>query len=171
MKPYVFLLISVLALLGIILAAALFQPIEGLTGINHPEFPNMKVAPDTVGMHGHTKWMSFGIAMFLIALFVMVLYIGSLRKSKVTGLAKWIYVFGIAYSCLFALTIFSNWNYISSTENTFWGQMPRPTAWMIYALWLCPMIVVIGYVIGFEKWVISSEEEKELMEWLNENRA
>jgi len=152
--PFKILLVTVLLMLGLLAAMAFMEPINGLTGIGHPEYAYMKIGPDTVGMHSHTKWMSFGFAMVLIGMFVTLLNIGSRRNEKQTGLAKWIYAFGIVYTLIFIGMITSNWNYVASDSNTFWGQMPRPTAWMIYAVWLSPLIVALSYVFTFEKNVI-----------------
>ena len=84
-------------------------------------------------------------------------------------MTKGLLIFGVVYLALFSCMIFSNWSYVHDQNHTFFWDMPRPTAWMIYAVWLSPLIVTAIYVVNFERWVISPEEEEELMAFLDQH--
>lgn len=166
MNPYKSLLTILVLMLSLIIMSGIIMPMEGLTGANHPEFPGMKVSPFNTDQYAHTKWMGYALAILLIALFVNILYVGSLKKGRDKGMGKYIFLFGIVYTVVFSMMIFSNWVYVSNPSIPFFGQMPRPTAWMIYVVWLSPLILTFAYVFGFDRWIISREEEEELVEWL-----
>lgn len=168
-KPFIALMVILLFLLCIIGVAGLYQPISGLTGAAHPTFEGMKVSPDNTDMHVHTQWLGYLFALGLIAMFTVILIIGSMRNGQFTGLYKGLIVFGLVYACIFSLMILSNWSYVGSDSNTFFWQMPRPTAWMIYLVWLSPLMVTALYVFNFERWIISPEDEADLKEFLNQN--
>jgi len=169
MKPFIAFLIAICTLILIIFLAYSISPIEGLTGAAHPEFPGMKVSPYNTDLFSHTKWLGYSFALGIIWLFISILIIGSRKKGQTTGMSKWIGVFGILYSIVFSLMIFSNWAYVNESNASFFGQMPRPTAWMIYVVWLSPLFLTLLYVFKFEDWVISPEEEAELKEYLKIN--
>ena len=166
MKPFFAFLIAICTLILIILLTYIISPIEGLTGVAHPEFPGMKVSPKNTDLYFHTRWLGYSFAMGIIWLFVSILIIGSRKNGQTTGMSKSIGVFGVFYSIVFSLMIFSNWTYVNETSTTFVGQMPKPTAWMIYVVWLSPLFLTLLYVFKFEDWVISPKEENELEEYL-----
>ena len=168
MRPYVVLLSILITLLLIIGVAQVYEPLSGLTGANHPNFKGMKVSPDNTDLHNHTKWMGYLFAMGLIAMFTTILIIGSRRASKNTGMFKGLVVFGIVYAFLFTMMILANWSYVNDPNHSFFWQMPKPTAWMIYVVWLSPLIVAALYVFNFERWVISPEDEAEIKNYLEQ---
>ncbi|MEE9373534.1 MAG: hypothetical protein V3V00_10830 [Saprospiraceae bacterium] len=166
MKPFVLLLGILTILLVIIGIAQFYNPIPDLTGVPHPKFKGMKISPSNTDMYTHTKWLGYFFAVGLIAMFTTILIIGSRRAEKNTGMIRGILVFGIIYTILFSIMIYSNWAYVYDSDHTFFGQMPRPTAWVIYVIWLTPLIVTGLYVFNFNRWVISKEEERELKKWI-----
>lgn len=169
MKPFITLLGILLFLLLLIGVASFYQPIPGLTGSPHPDFAGMKISPDNTDLYSHSKWIGYLFAMGLIAMFVTILIIGSRRNGKLTGMTKGLVIFGVIYAIVFSMMIFSNWSYVNDTNHQFFWQMPKPTAWMIYGVWLSPLVVTAIYVLNFERWVISPEDEKELKAFLSKD--
>ena len=39
---------------------------------------------------------------------------------------------------------------------------PAPTAWMLFALWPCPLLFTAYYVVGFDRWIATPEDLAEL---------
>lgn len=169
MKAYYILLATVLGLLFIIVLAFVISPVDGLTGVAHPDIPNMKISPHNVDEYSHTRWLGYAFALILIVMFITLLYIGSLKNESSTGMARWVIIFGVIYTVVFSAMVFSNWSYVASPVDTFIGQMPKPTAWMIYIVWLSPMFMALVYIFNFDRWVISDKEVEELSEFLKSN--
>jgi hypothetical protein len=48
---------------------------------------------------------------------------------------------------------------------------PAPTAWMLFALWPCPLIFTVYYVVGFDRWIATPEDLAELDRTLERLRA
>ena len=48
---------------------------------------------------------------------------------------------------------------------------PAPTAWMLFALWPCPLIFTVYYVVGFDRWIATPEDLAELDRTLDRLRA
>jgi len=166
MKPFYALLFSLIFLLLLIFLALIISPLDGVTGSPHPDFKGMMISAGNTDQQVHTKWLGYLFALGVLAVFMSVLFIANRKYGKVTGMGKWLGIFAILYTFVFSLMIFSNWDYVNSSDNRFIGQMPKPTAWMIYVIWLFPFFITIVYVLKFNDWVISPEEEKELSDFL-----
>ena len=166
MKPFYAFLASLIFLLIIIIIAQFFDPIQGVTGIPHPDIKGMMISPSNTDQFEHTRWLGYLWALGIISVFGSIFFIGNRKKGKVTSIGKWLYIFTITYAIIFTFMIFSNWKYVQNTENIFVSQMPIPTAWMIYGVWFFPLFITLLYMLKFEEWVISSEEEEELADFL-----
>ena len=171
MKLFTNLLVVLLSLLLIIILAAWIDPIEATTGIPHPEYNGMFVAPDTIDQHSHTKWLGYLFGLGILALFTLMLLIGNRKRGKVTTIGRWIVGGMILYVIAYTFMVLSNWNYLSEEVDSFIGSMPAPTAWMIYVVWFIPLVITISYILKFEEAIISEEEIEAFHEFLKENQT
>ena len=168
MKLFYLLLAVLIFLLGIILLAGLVDPINHLTGVPHPDYKGMLIAPETTDHHNHTKWLGYLFGCGVLGLFLVMLLIGNRKKGKITSIGSWIMVGMFFYFIGFSLMVFSNWGYVHSESNEFVFQMPKPTAWMIYVVWFIPLIITISYIVRFEDSIISHDEIVAFQEFLKE---
>lgn len=168
MRLFYLLLIVLVFLLGIILLAGIINPVEHLTGVPHPEFQGMLIAPDTTDHYSHTKWLGYLFGCGVLLLFLVMLLIGNRKKGKIASIGPWIIGGMFFYFVGFSLMVFSNWTYVHNVTNEFIFQMPKPTAWMIYVVWFVPLIITISYIVKFEDSIISKDEITAFQEFLRE---
>ena len=166
MKPFYVLLALFTFLLVLVGVAQFYNPLPGLTGVPHPEIKGMMISSGNTDQFEHLRWLGYFFALGVVGVFGCIYFIGNLKKGQITGIGKWLIAFTICFALIFTVMIFSNWNYVQNADNQFFAQMPIPTAWMIYAVWLFPYFITILYMWKFEEWVISPEEEAELAEFL-----
>ena len=170
MKLFYLLLCVLLFLLSIILLAGLIAPIPAATGIPHPEFSGMYIAPNNIDQVTHTRWLGYLFGLGILGLFTAMLFIGNLKAGKITTIGKWLGMAMIVYMIVFSFMVFSNWTYVNQVEHSFFDFMPIPTAWMIYAVWFAPLIITIAYITKFEEAIISDQEIEAFHKFLDQHR-
>ena len=171
MRLFSALLIVLLGLLLLIALAGCINPVDGTTGIPHPEYKGMFIAPDTIDQHEHTKWFGFLFGLAILCLFTLMMLIGNRKKGTVTSIGRWIISGMIIYAIAFAFMVISNWNYMNEEVHSFMASMPAPTAWMIYIVWFVPLVITLSYIIKFEEAIISDEEIESFQQFLKDHNS
>ena len=169
------LLAVLVSLLLIILLAAVMPEVQDATGVPHPDHYNhetnkgMSVSKANINQVPHTRWLGYLFGLGVIGLFASFIFIGSRKKGRLTGISKWLTIgFGV-YILAYTGMCVTHWNYTNTGEANFFIWMPTTTAWMIYGVWFVPLIITVAYVIGFERWIISPEEEADLHSFLQQH--
>ncbi len=160
-----------LSILAVIIVAAISPETPQATGIPHPEFKGMFVAPNNIDQAPHTRWLGYLYGITIILLFGTFLIIGNRKKGKVTSIGKWIGVAIVIYLIVFTLMVVSHWSYSDNDGGPFALMMPAPTAWMIYGVWFVPLIITIAYIFKFEEAIISDLEIEDFHKFIKENET
>lgn len=160
------LLINLVFLIAIVVGAILSPQVAQATGVPHPEIAGMMVREHSIYDATHTKILGLLWGLGIISLMVLFLLIGNRKNEKLTAMAKWLGVAMTIYVPVFFLMIYTDWNHNSGAYFTW---LPVPTAWMVYGVWFVPLIITFAYYFKFESCIISPEEEKEFMEFLEKH--
>lgn len=129
----------------------------GSTGMLHEKYATM--------LHGgpDTKGLSFGIGVIIglmvLGIFAFCLYLGNRRKGHSGPLSKWFWAGIIGYFAVYGIQVYLYWMYDAREESLFFGGYPLPTAWMIYAMWTFPLVFTVIYLLTFDSWVFTKEDE------------
>ena len=150
-----------LSLITIVLIAWLLPVIPGATGIPHPEFKGILIAPKTIDMDPVMKWVGYVWGLGVIMIFALMLFIGNRKKGKKTIVYPWLLASIALYLIIFSIMVYTNWEYLSKDESYFFWFLPKPTAWMIFGMWFCPIVITYAYIYHFETGIISEEEVRD----------
>lgn len=161
MKLFQAFFIFLLLVLGLIFLMYAFPIPQGSTGIPHGDIPTMLKGTNAVTQHSSSKYLSFFFGVGILGILTFCLLIGA-RKSNVGRKIQYTVLAMIAvYFAGYVLMCQSYWSYSLGNNDQFWGGFPIPTAFMLYWLWGCPLILTSVYIWKFDEWVISPDEIKE----------
>jgi len=166
---YVFLLVLAFPLL-IIAGLAIVEPVPQASGVVHPEFKTMLHSANSQASSSQVKYLGFAFGISIIAVFGLCLYWGSKRTQQAGFRKRDLWVGMILYLLTFSALVFSSWKY-DHIEAPLWGELPIPTAWMLYGIWFVPVVFIILYVSGFRKHVLSEEDEAAFQKIIEERIA
>ncbi len=149
--------------LGLILALQILPPQNLPAGSPHTEFDSLQSSGSSVSDSG-PHWiigLSFGLA--IIGIFGVTLYIGGHRQDaqKRKSIFRSFAIGMLAYFGIFLLLMNSYQQYHQAGDAPYFLGYPAPTAWMIYGIWLIPLVFTTMYVVKFDDWVLSPEEVEE----------
>lgn len=173
MKLTVLLFILLLALCGLYGAFLFLDAPPNASGVGHPDYSTMLVGGDPE-RHLGTLWLGWLTALLQAALFVGLLVLGIRRGARpVPG--RRVFLLGLAiYLAVFSLLFLSYRRFMASPQDAvdevFWS-FPAPTAWMLYGVWIAPIVFVGLYMVLFEDWIYGGAEEKKFRELLAKHGA
>ncbi len=115
-------------------------------------------------------WL-FGLTQ--VGFFVTCMAMGISRRS--TAARGWlVLLFGVGtllYSGVMTMMCMADRVAVRSGETGFIGSFPAATSWMLYGIWLSPLVFVAAYMIGFERWILPPGAMTRFEELVAANRA
>lgn len=158
MKDYYLYLAALTMTLLIIAGLALINPVPESTPVVHPEFKTMLHSANSQASSPAIKYLGYAFGLSILAIFGMSLYWGS-KRAKDSGFRIRNIMIGMGlYALTYTGMVLSSWEY-DQVEAPIWGGLPIPTAWMLYGIWFVPVFLIVLYVKGFNKHVLSAEDE------------
>ena len=123
----------------------------------HPEFNTMLKSssdPKTPGL----IFAGYALGSLFILTLCSFVVLGQLKKGTL-GKVK-IPLLGLMalYLTIFLLLMTSYANYESGPDAVFFGGFPTPSAWMIYGMWGCPLLLILLFMFSFDSWFVTSED-------------
>ena len=174
MKPWlpVFLLIALWTTLLIVL----FTPeVPDGHGRPHPRIQQVNQGGVDTGRHDQVLITGWSFGALLIAVFVSLIawpvYLGTAaskqtQKTQATGSKRWwiAYLIGLVlYEIVFAAVCLGYHASLADPHNPdFIGPFPAGTAWMLFGLWPLPTFFIVLYVIYFDRWIFTSNDQEQL---------
>ena len=76
----------------------------------------------------------------------------------------------LAYAIIFVLLVRSDAAYQAGGELLHVGGFPPPTAWLIYGMWLFPLVMVGLFVWGFDRWYYTPDDEARFADLTREEK-
>lgn len=103
-----------------------------------------------------TQPVAFGWAIsfcfFIVGIMCTLVWMGNQKAGK-TGPVRYGLLIGFAiYAAFFVLMIKDYYAYAVEGVETFWGGFPLPTGWMVYDIWLFPILIALLMVYYFPRW-------------------
>jgi hypothetical protein len=135
-------------------------------GDTHPKFASMEYGGPATDRPPFVLWLGWGFGVLEIAFFVAMIALGASRRGSLRGLGLPLIVAGVAYAAVWTALVLAYRVYASGDESAIFLGFPAPTAWMLFAIWPLPMIFVLFYTVGFERWVATPQDLVEIEERL-----
>lgn len=139
-------------------------------GFEHPDFPTMEHGGPGAERHARTLWVGWAFAMLCILFFTGCLLLGAGRHGKL-GPAKVPFIVGTAiFMAIFTALIFSYRTYMNEETHTMFLAFPKPTAWMLFAVWPFPIYFMVIYYRLFDSWHFTKEDQRRFEELVANRR-
>lgn len=157
MKVYQWFFVLSLGFLLFVISLFFVNIAPGSTGVLHENYQTMlHSGPGTKGL---SLQLGFFIGLFVLGIFTFCLIIGNQRRGQMGPMRKWFWAGVLGYFVVYGIQVYLYWRYDPSQQSQFLGGFPLPTAWMIYAMWSFPLIFTIIYLLTFNNWVFTKEDE------------
>lgn len=143
-----------------------------VSGQLHPEFHSMLKSGTSVSSSPTIKWLSYFFGLGIFGIMGFMILIGARKKDKTITRkihARILLSFVLIF-LVYSITVFSYWDYASTTTTSYFGGLPTPTSWMVYGIWFTPLVLVFIYIFKFDQWIISSEELRRFQEIVEKRR-
>ena len=161
-------LLCLLLAICVTVGAALFttEP-PGGHGVPHDAFGDMLQGSPTPP----SEWITFlgwTFGVLQIAVFVTCMSLGISRrpfrpdatpgeKASHRLLVLMFAVGAALYVGVWTQIVRSDRTVAASGDVAFLGWFPVATSWMLFGLWLAPLVFVAAYIIGFSRWIMPPE--------------
>lgn len=139
-------------------------------GFEHPNFPTMEIGGPGAERHAKTLWVGWAFVTVCILFFTGCLLLGAGRHGEL-GPTKVPFIVGtIIMIGLFTALIFSYRGYMNEESHELFLSLPKPTAWMLYAIWPFPIYFMVIYYRLFDSWHFTEEDQRRLDELVANRR-
>ena len=156
-------LLATLAALWGVLLYTVFSPDEHYPGAaTHPEQSEMHVAGAAAAFDAEMIVPGAIAGVLVIAVYLLCLLLGAGKNGASLTFVGVV----AASSCLvvgsFLAMTFSFDDYVGDPSPQLVGGFPIPTAWMVFGVWMSPVVFLAVYVAGFRRWVMTEDDRKRL---------
>ena len=139
-------------------------------GYQHEKYPTMKQGGAGAERHAVTLWIGWVFATICILFFAGCLAMGMTRYGSL-GPAKVPLILGtVGLTAIFSALILSYYGYMREETHTLFLSFPKPTAWMLYAIWPFPIYFMVIYYRLFDSWHFTEEDQRRLDELVANRR-
>jgi hypothetical protein len=171
MKTWGLVFAIALGLAAILFAAAgVPERLQG-HGIAHSEFAGMQQSGVDAEPDAGLLWLGWSFGALQIAFFAAMLALGARSRRGLRGLGVPLIAASLVYLAIWSALVLAYRSQASAEDPALLLGFPAPTAWMLFALWPCPLIFTLYYVIGFDRWIATPEDLAELDRTLARLRA
>ena len=145
------------------------EPPNG-AGLPHAEIESMRAGGSGELRHQPLLVLGFAIGAVQVALFVCLLGLGLRKGGRLRGSGHILALGAAMYGAAWSGLMLSYSAYLDDPAPALWLWFPAPTAWMLYALGLVPLVFAWAYYRGFERFVYSAEDAEEFRALLERAR-
>lgn len=139
-------------------------------GFTHDKYPTMKQGGPGAERHAVTLWVGWAFTMLSILFFTGCLSLGATRHGKL-GPTRAPFILGtVLFAAVFSALFYSYYTYMHEETHSLFLSLPRPTAWMIFAVWPFPLFFAGVYYFLFDSWYFTEADEKRLEEIVADNQ-
>jgi len=136
-------------------------------GFAHGSYPSMDQGGPGAERHEKTLWVGWAFVSLSVLFFTGCLLLGAARHGKL-GPTRVPFLIGTAvFLLIFTALIFSYRSYMLEDAHSLFLSFPRPTAWMLLAVWPFPLFFMALYYVFFDSWHFTKEDEERLEELLS----
>jgi hypothetical protein len=160
-----------LALAAILVAAANWTAQPHVRPIDHPEFAGMQQSGMGAEPEAGLLWIGWSFGALQIAFFASMLALGARSRRGLRGLGVPLIAASLVYLAVWSALVLAYHSQASVEDPVLFLGFPAATAWMLFAIWPCPVLFALYYIIGFDRWIATPEDLAELDQKLARLRA
>jgi hypothetical protein len=151
-----------LGLAAILVTTANWTPQPHIRPIDHPEFAGMQQSGVEAAPEAGLLWIGWSFGALQIAFFAAMLALGARSRRGLRGLGVPLVAASLVYLAVWSALVLSYHSQASAEDPASFLGFPTPTAWMLFAIWPCPLLFTLVYVIGFDRWIATPRDLAEL---------
>lgn len=156
------LLAALLALWGVVIYATV-SPDDVYPGaVTHPQQSEMHVAGPAAEYDARMIAAGTAAGVLVISVLLLCLLLGSGKNGASPQFVGIVVVVGSLLLGVFLAMTSAMGEYIRSPSPNLIGGFPVPTAWMVFGVWLTPVLFLVVYVAGFRRWVMTEDDQRRL---------
>ncbi len=163
-------LARVVALLLIIGVSFLMPGATQPTAQVHPGAGSLLLSSGSLAVRPEVLGLGYVMGVLMIAIMAVAVWIGLRKRDGATPLNRWMMAAFAGYALVFTALVAAYASYTGSPEAVFFAGFPAPTAWMIYGMWLFPLVFVGLYMALFDRWVLTDQDLARFDDLVKENR-
>jgi hypothetical protein len=163
-----FLFASASALLLIMGAGFLVSPSDRPASQPHAVYTSLEIAD--VGSQ-ETLWLGYFMGLAILAVMAALVWMGVGKKGQLGVLGRWLGAGFVCLGLIFTALVTSYARYGAGDQDSFFGGLPAPTAWMLYGLWLFPMLMILAGSIYFDRWYFTEEDQRSIEALMRSERV
>ncbi len=118
-----------------------------------------------------TLWLGYSMGLAILAVMAALVLMGVGKNGPGNMLGKWLGAGFICLGLIFTCLVASYARYGAGHEDSFFGGLPAPTAWMIYGVWLFPMLMILACSYHFDRWYFTEEDQRLIEEVMRSKRS
>ena len=154
------LLIALCALFGLLL---LVEEAPNSRGVPHAQMSTLLQGGDGLDRHGDLLFIGWLFGALVIALFFSLMLLGLRRSGREVSGKLTLGVSLTAYLAVFTALFLSYRSYARDAAAgdavpELVGSFPLPSAWMLYGVWVVPVIFIVLFIVRFDRWILSSSD-------------
>lgn len=139
-------------------------------GRAHPEIAKILIGGDGAARHENILWYGMAFGLLQVAFFVACLAFGASRQDSIGRLTVPIGIGTAVYVVITACMFLSYRTYANEDSPALFLAFPKPTAWMMYGMWIFPVYFIFIYLFTFDKWFMTENDLKRFEEIVAEKR-
>ncbi len=139
-------------------------------GIGHPDYKTMLAGGSGGDRHDNILWIGCAFALLQAVLFVSLLIFGMRKQERPGPALVPLLAGGAVFATIFAMLFLSYRRYMHDRDPDLVLALPEPTAWMIYGVWLFPVVFVFIYRRYFGSWFLTDADMERFNAIVAENR-
>lgn len=140
-------------------------------GVDHPVFPSMKHGGSGAERTSRILWLGWAFGVLEVSFFVACLALGTAKGEKVGPYRKPLIAGALVYIGVFTLLVLSYRSYLNEETHVLFLTQVRPTAWMLYGMWLFPLLFAALYTVTFNSWYFSEQDLERFRQIVAEKKA
>ena len=131
-------------------------------GFTHPEYSTMRHGGPGAARAGTTLWLGWVFVTLCVLFFGGCLAMGMTRRGSL-GPTRRPLLFGTAALAAIFAGLFLSYNgYMNEETHTLFLGFPKPSAWMMYPVWIFPVFFMILYYRVFDRWFFTAQDAEGL---------
>jgi hypothetical protein len=171
MKTWILVFAIALGLAAVLVVAAGWTEQPQAPSFDHPKFAGMQQSGVDAEPDAALLWIGWSFGALQIGFFAAMLALGARSRRGLRGLGLPLIAASLVYLAIWSALVLAYRSQTNAEDPVLFLGFPAPTAWMLFALWPCPLIFTFYYVVGFDRWIATPEDLAELEQTLERLRA
>ena len=171
MKTWILVFAIAIGLTAVLVVAVSWTARPPDQSVDHPEFAGMQQSGSDAVPDAALLWIGWSFGALQIAFFTAMLALGARNRRGLRGLGGPLIAASLVYLAIWSALVVAYRCQANVEDPALFLGFPAATAWMLFAIWPCPLIFTIYYVVGFDRWIATPEDLAELERTLERLRA